>query len=74
METRVKQIMQDMLGIDAATIGESTRMETVPAWDSVVHVNLCASLEEEFALTLSASDMESMVSYPAILKVLATRE
>jgi acyl carrier protein len=74
METRVKQIMQDMLEIDAATIGESTRMETVPTWDSVVHVNLCASLEEEFALTLSASEMESMVSYPAILKVLATRE
>ena len=70
MQLRVKQIMEDILGIAPDLFDESIRMETVATWDSLRHINLCASLEEEFDVTLSVSDIEAMVSYPGILKVL----
>jgi acyl carrier protein len=74
MESRVKQIMGDVLGIDPDLINESTRMDSVGTWDSLNHINLCASLEEEFDTSLSVSDIESMVTYPGILKVLRSKQ
>jgi acyl carrier protein len=65
--------MQDVLGIDARRIDDSTRMDRLGVWDSATHVNLCLCLEEEFNVTLSVSEIEAMTSYRDILKVLRGR-
>jgi acyl carrier protein len=74
MESRVKQIMNDILGIDPDMIDDFTQMDRTAAWDSSNHINLCLSLEEEFNVTLSVSDIETMVSYSEILKVLRSKQ
>lgn len=73
MDARIRQVMADILGIDAAAIGAGTSMETVPGWDSAAHISLVSALEEEFGTSLAVDEIERMVSYRAIVEVLGAR-
>lgn len=73
MEARIRQVMADILGIDAAAIGAGTSMETVERWDSAAHISLVAALEEEFGTSLAVEEIEAMLSYRRIVEVLASR-
>jgi acyl carrier protein len=58
--------------LPAAEIAEATP-ERVPAWDSVANVTLLAVVEEEFGLTVDVDDLETLVSFEAMLDYLAAR-
>ena len=70
MEERVKQIMADILDLDPVSIEDGTAMDTVESWDSLSHVHLCTSLEQDFQVSFSVTEIESMLSYEDILRVL----
>ncbi len=70
MEERIRQIMADILDLDPDTIDESTAMDRVPGWDSLTHINLCLSLEQEFQVALEVAEIETMLSYADIVQVL----
>jgi acyl carrier protein len=70
MEERIKQIMADVLDLDPDSIDESTEMDAIESWDSLNHIQLCLSLEQEFQISLLVSEIESMLSYPDIVQVL----
>lgn len=63
MEEQIKMIMADILELDPNTIDDSTGMDTVDAWDSLNHLNLCLALEQEFDLSFEVHEMEAMVSF-----------
>ena len=73
MEERVKQIMADVLDLDAATIDDSTAMDRIESWDSLSHINLCLSLEQDFQVSLSVDEMESMLAYDDVVRVLTEK-
>lgn len=73
MSDRVKQVMADVLDLDPTSIGRHTAMSNTEAWDSLSHVTLCLSLEEAFQVTLSVGDMEAMLSYEDIVRVLGAK-
>jgi acyl carrier protein len=70
MEERIKRVMADLLDLDTNLIDESTKMDRVHTWDSLNHIKLCCGLEQEFDISLSVSEIESMLSYPAIQQVI----
>ena len=70
MEERIKQVMADVLDLDPDSIDESTEKDCVESWDSLNHIQLCLSLEQEFQVSLGVSEIESMLSYSDILLVL----
>ena len=67
VEDTVREILGDLLGIgkDAVRAGTSTR--TVAAWDSLRHVEIVFALEQEFNVTLSIEEIESMMSFADIV-------
>lgn len=73
MEDRVKQIMADVLDLDPLTIDEGTGMDSTESWDSLTHINLCLSLEQDFQVSFSVSEMEAMLSYEDIVRVLGEK-
>ncbi len=73
MEEQIKRLMADILAMDPQAIDESTTMEGVSSWGSLAHLNICFAVEQEFDLRLEVEEMESMVSYAAILKVVKAR-
>jgi acyl carrier protein len=73
MEERIKQIMADALDLDPLTIDGGTAMDSIEAWDSVTHINLCLSLEQDFQVSFTVTEMEAMLSYEDILRVLGEK-
>ena len=70
MEQKVKQIMADVLDLDPRAIDGHTAKDTIESWDSLTHINLCLNLEQDFQVALTVSEMEAMLSYADILRVL----
>lgn len=73
MEDRVKQIMADVLDLDPLAIDGETAMDSTESWDSLTHINLCLTLEQDFQVSFSVGEMEAMLSYEDILRVLTEK-
>jgi acyl carrier protein len=73
IEERIKQIMADVLDLDPRSIDGDTAMDNTESWDSLSHINLCLGLEQDFAISFSVSEMESMLSYDDIVQVLGEK-
>jgi acyl carrier protein len=73
MEERIKEIIADVLDIDSVTVHGGMSMDTVEAWSSLTHITLCLSLEQDFDVSFTVDEMESMVSYDDIVRVLSAK-
>lgn len=69
-ENALRQVMATVLQVPADTIGPDTSMDTVESWDSLRHLTLVLSLEEEFGVHIDDEDAGSITSYPLISLVL----
>ncbi len=67
MEDTVREILGDLLGIGKAAVNERTSSQSVPGWDSLKHIEIVSSLEEEFDIVISIEDIESMMSFPDVV-------
>ena len=70
METQVKQVMADVLKIQPTSISDATAVDNTANWDSLRHIDLCLALEQEFGVILEVAEMEKMLSYAEIMRVL----
>jgi len=66
METRIKQVMSDVLDVDINDINEDTSPETLEAWDSLKQMNLIVALEEEFNLEFTDEEIEDLLNFKLI--------
>jgi acyl carrier protein len=73
MEERIKQIMADVLDLDPRAINGGATMDTIESWDSLTHINLCLNLEQDFQVSLAVDEMEAMLSYDDIVRVLGEK-
>lgn len=71
MNAALAQIVADTFGLEADAVSADTASENTPEWDSVMHLNLCLSVEEAFKVKLSPEEMMEMTSVRAIQDVLA---
>lgn len=70
---RLYQTVQDTLGVPASLLSEDASPATVPAWDSLNHLNLVMALEGEFAVSFSADDVLDMRTIGLIRTILRER-
>lgn len=55
---------------DAPIINHDTTKQDIGSWDSINHLSLILELEEEFGITISPDEMESLNSVQNILNKL----
>lgn len=60
---KYNNIFMDVFGVEVDSLNESFTNETVDEWDSVGHMNLISSLEEEFEIMLEPEDLMLITSY-----------
>lgn len=65
-EARIKQVMGDVLGIAPEAVSRDSSTETVSAWDSIHHMSLLLSLEQEFGVTFPDAELLSLTTFSAI--------
>lgn len=71
MTQRIIEIIADTLGIEPAAIGPDASMDTMTNWDSVAHLNVIMSVEQEFHVRFDAeeiADARSVAGIEAALK------
>ena len=73
MESKVRDIMADVLNVPADQISSATTVDSVSTWDSLAQINLATALEEEFGISFSIQEIESLRSYDNILATLSKK-
>ncbi len=65
-EDKLKQVVADVLEVDPATIGADFSMDTVEQWDSLRHMTLVLSIEDEFGISIPDEEAANITSWPLI--------
>ena len=70
----VKKVMQNVLSIDEIAINENSSTETITSWDSLRHIQLVVSLEEEFEIEFTDGEIPELTSFSSIIKTINSRK
>lgn len=71
MLERVRKIVSQVMGIPVEQINEESSPDTIEGWDSLKHINLILSLEEEFKVQFKDEQIVEMLSVGLIVAVLS---
>ncbi len=72
-EDRLYRIVSEVFGVPIEEVNDDGSPDTIETWDSLSHLNLVLSLEEEFGVSLSPEDVMEMLSVQLIRTILAER-
>ena len=73
MDVTIDTLLANLLQIPAAGITEDLAMKDDDAWDSLKHMELIASLEQNFGIELSFEEIVAMQNVREIKRVLKQR-
>lgn len=63
---RLEQIFRAVFQLPATANVRSFAQSNTPSWDSLAHVSIVMAIENEFGLTVDASDQLRFTSFEAI--------
>ncbi len=69
-EEKFYEIFSNVLSYPKEKINLETKIEDVESWDSVQHLNLILTLEEEFGIKFRPEEIQEMLSVKSILNKL----
>ena len=70
---RIRRTMAETLAVDEQDIGLESSPETLPSWDSTMHVSLVLALEEDLGIRFSPDDAAEMLSAELIYLIAKER-
>ncbi len=75
MEQKLKKVIADLFDIKEDEINDNLSIENVETWDSLKHIELMFSIEEEFEIPqLSMDEIVEMTSIAEIKRILRIKE
>lgn len=70
MDDRLSRILKNVFTLSDKEFREDLRKEDISNWDSLRHMDLIATIEAEYDITLSMQEILSINSFPALTEVL----
>lgn len=70
---RFKGVLGEVLGVDPATVDDTTSPQTVKSWNSMTHMKLVARLEGEFGVRLAVREVIRVKSAADFRRLLAAQ-
>jgi acyl carrier protein len=70
MEEQLKKIMSDIFSIDVKDINKDSSPQNILKWDSLGHLNLITSIEEEFGIIIDEEQMTKMLNFGLVLETI----
>jgi acyl carrier protein len=70
MHDQIKQIMSVIFDVPIDQITDESSPSTIDTWDSLNHMSLVTSLEEEFNVSFSDEEIGDMLNFKLILLIL----
>lgn len=68
------QLFIESFSIEASALNQELVYQSIPAWDSVGHMTLIASIEEKFNITIEIDDIINFSSYTVGIEILKKYE
>ena len=69
-EARIINIIAKTFNIDRTAVDENASMDNVPEWDSLNHLRLIMSIEEEFGISLDPEDIVRFQDFQSALTII----
>ena len=69
---RLERIFQEIFWTDPGPVSGKTR-ENTASWDSLAHLNLVLSIEQEFGIALADDEVVGMTAFGASLEIVRSR-
>ena len=66
LDTRIKEVMAEVLEIDPRRIDDNYSREEASTWDSLNHLRLITALEEALGVKFTMQEVEEMQRYGQI--------
>ena len=73
IEKRIIFIMSEVFDINKDLIKNDSSTNNLVEWDSMNHMNLIVALEEEFKCDFDEDDIEIMVSFEIVKKIIENK-
>jgi acyl carrier protein len=73
LDQRLQQIFREALDDNKLTLSDALSPETLPGWDSLVHVKLIMGCEEEFGVKFTIDETVESTSLTKLKAVLAAK-
>jgi acyl carrier protein len=72
-ELSLKQVLAEIFELDPSTIDGATSIDNVELWDSLQHISMIVSVEQEFGVRFSEEEMAELLSYERLRSALASK-
>jgi acyl carrier protein len=70
IDDRLNDIFREVFADDSITVNDATTAEDIDAWDSLAHINLMFSLEDEFSVRFSDEEFAGVQNVGEIKRLL----
>ena len=70
---KIKKIISETFQIKESSITSQTNMQDIDSWDSLTHMELIESLEDEFSIEFTADEIMAMTDVEKIEKVVGEK-
>lgn len=67
MKDKVKKIIGGVFNLELDSINDDASPDNIMNWDSLNHMNLIVSLEEEFSIRFSDQEISEMLNFELII-------
>jgi acyl carrier protein len=71
VEGRARTVVANVLGVGEETINDQTSSTDIEQWDSIRHLSLILSLEEEFQIEFPEEQIGKLTSFSTIVSALS---
>lgn len=65
-DRRLENVFRDVLGQEDIVLTDDLTPNDIAAWDSLNHINLMLTIEEEFGIKIPMADYERLLSVGSI--------
>ncbi|MGF1618458.1 MAG: acyl carrier protein [Acidimicrobiia bacterium] len=66
LEERLHRIFHDVLGVDPDQLSDGTTAAEIEGWDSLAHVTLMFSIEQEFGIQFAGDEFATLSDVGAL--------
>jgi acyl carrier protein len=70
MNSKIKKIVSDILEIEIEKINDDSSPQNIESWDSLKHIYLVTSIEEEFNIRFSDEEITELMNFKLICMIL----
>lgn len=68
--TKVEDIFKDLLDDEDFSLSEEDSAKTIKDWDSLFHITLIASIEEEFGIRIATTEIAGAKDIGALIDLI----